>query len=100
MKGMTWKEATPDGLPEPLAEHTSLLGWGEALSLALDWRPGIRISGGAMRTIRQHIDHRPVEVGGLLLGSALAWPGSGCRDPRKAELGFPGFPHHGGLGLG
>lgn len=80
MKGMTWKEASPDGLPEPLAERTALLGWGGALSLALDWRPGIRISGGAMRTIREHIDHRPVEVGGLLLGSAVARPGSGCRE--------------------
>jgi proteasome lid subunit RPN8/RPN11 len=91
MNKLIWKESVPDGLAEPLADLTTRLGWADALALALSRRPGIHISPDAMRVIRNHVDGRRIEVGGLLLGESIEWPddGSDYRFSTEVVIAIP-----------
>lgn len=73
-------------MAEPLAGLTKHLGWADALTLALNRRPGIRITRDTMHLIRNHIDGRRIEVGGLLLGESIEWPGMGYDYPFATEV--------------
>jgi proteasome lid subunit RPN8/RPN11 len=86
MNALTWKESTPDGVAEPLAGLTRRLGWADALALTLNRSPGIRIAPDAMRVIRNHVDGRRIEVGGLLLGESIEWPAHRSEYPFATEV--------------
>lgn len=86
MNTLTWKESVPDGVADPLVDLTKHLGWADALAPALNHRPGIRITPRAMRVIRNHVDGRRIEVGGLLLGESIEWPGMASDYPFATEV--------------
>ena len=86
MNTLTWKESAPDGLAEPLACLTERLGWADALALARNRRPGVRIARDAMIVIHKHVHGRKIEVGGLLLGDSIEWPAAGADYPFATEV--------------
>lgn len=86
MNALTWKESSPDGLSISLANLTRQLNWPDALALGLKSSTGIRITSDAMRVIRNHVDGRNIEVGGLLLGESIEWPSHRSDYPYSTEV--------------